>query len=94
VRAEHPGLLCRHWFASTGRANRRAARRDRRRTMTRKETAPMKLRSLLKGTPAHPPLTQSPDPDPRCTAIRYNGQRCKLPRGTGTDKCAIHKAAP
>lgn len=46
------------------------------------------LRRILDGTPARPPLT--PAPDPRCTAIRYNGQRCKLPARPGTSRCAIH----
>lgn len=48
----------------------------------------MKLRNLLRGTPAHPPLVMTPDP--RCTQITKKETRCKLPKSNGSDKCAIH----
>ena len=50
----------------------------------------MKLRDLLKGTPAHPPFV--PSPDPRCAAVTRSGARCRLPHIAGSDRCAVHQA--
>lgn len=51
----------------------------------------MKLRDLLKGTPAHAPFVPSPG-DRVCTATTAKGRRCKLPADHGNDKCVFHKA--
>ena len=47
----------------------------------------MKLRDLLKGTPAHPPVTVMPAP--RCTATTKTGSQCKFPPKPGTDRCSL-----